>query len=807
MSQVITTQSETTTSLFSTPTSTPLTSNSSSSSSTLQKSKQKSLGKRLWVVGRGNNNRQKKTRLFLLDENGCQRKYSSEDAAMQRLWRPNSIAIGDDNIKKYSVKNERGKRRKRILLRIGTLASLVAVGSCFLLLLWVFLFWHNDESFKSTQSQKNTNSSLSSILPLTSPPTTNIFDNTSLIQTTTLKTKINSFLPSSTNNYFISSSSPKISTIINNKIYSTTFQTPRPQELKFSIMLLNTNSNEKKILDNSPKIIQIHHNIVNRNKINSPINISAKSFVEFDRFENSQNIPNETIKAILENGNKLGTISTTTERIETSTTTTTSTTLKTTKNLIQTSTFKTTIKSNNTKLSSNYYLPSTENSITKIEGDIVNTCFRVNQKTSKKYEKMAIKSGNDNYNQKRPTINFAPVKAENEQIVKKDEKENTKKQQIVYHTTTQQTINNDFSLQEELNEIISSVERSGEINNLKRPFEPVEIPFEPLPPSISEIPIWKRPPPGENLNNLNLPPPPPPPPLPPLPIKFSLQANVKPASNIERENNEENNLLRRKRREAPILVTALIDIGRGNWQRFTRHFDQYLNYLTNILFRIQNNIIIYCDNSVYEYLKIIQISLSELPFYKYRKEIEEIMNWEQKNWREEWDEQMKTHPETLYPDYDILVNSKPYFLYNATQISQFPKPFEEEQLFVWLDAGYGHGSQSAIPLGIWKPTQINYEQITLIKLPTNGERVERYTIERVYRKHRSVISGGFLAGGEKVIRRFWTFFMKTFLELLDQHFVDDDQTTLLITIQRYNSTFNLLKGNWFDAFKLLPSTN
>ena len=32
---------------------------------------------------------------------------------------------------------------------------------------------------------------------------------------------------------------------------------------------------------------------------------------------------------------------------------------------------------------------------------------------------MAIKSGNDNYNQKRPTINFAPVKAESEQIVKK----------------------------------------------------------------------------------------------------------------------------------------------------------------------------------------------------------------------------------------------------------------------------------------------------------------------------------------------------------------------------------------------------
>jgi hypothetical protein len=34
------------------------------------------------------------------------------------------------------------------------------------------------------------------------------------------------------------------------------------------------------------------------------------------------------------------------------------------------------------------------------------------------------------------------------------------------------------------------------------------------------------------------------------------------------------------------------------------------------------------------------------------------MNFEQKNWKKEWDEQMKSHPETLYPDYDILVNSK-----------------------------------------------------------------------------------------------------------------------------------------------------
>jgi hypothetical protein len=77
----------------------------------------------------------------------------------------------------------------------------------------------------------------------------------------------------------------------------------------------------------------------------------------------------------------------------------------------------------------------------------------------------------------------------------------------------------------------------------------------------------------------------------------------------------------------------------------------------------------------------------------------------------------------------------------------------------------------------------------------------------VYRKQRSIVSGGFLAGDDRVIRRFWIFFTKTFMELLDQRKVDDDQTTLLVTIQRYNSTFNLLQGGWFDAFKLLSSSS
>jgi hypothetical protein len=82
-----------------------------------------------------------------------------------------------------------------------------------------------------------------------------------------------------------------------------------------------------------------------------------------------------------------------------------------------------------------------------------------------------------------------------------------------------------------------------------------------------------------------------------------------------------------------------------------------------------------------------------------------------------------------------------------------------------------------------------------------------------------VISGGFLAGDATTIRRFSVFFFKTFMNLLDQGKIDDDQvgllhqsavttkfqTVLLLTIKNYSSTFNILVGGWFDAFKLAPS--
>lgn len=123
----------------------------------------------------------------------------------------------------------------------------------------------------------------------------------------------------------------------------------------------------------------------------------------------------------------------------------------------------------------------------------------------------------------------------------------------------------------------------------------------------------------------------------------------------------------------------------------------------------------------------------DLPFYRYRDEIAKIIDYEQKNWNSSWDKRFRDHPEAMFPDYNILVNSKPYLMHNATQISRF-----ETEFYVWVDAGYskflwlykdlyvflGHGSKEIIPHGLWDP-ELSSGKITVIKVTPEVDKPER----------------------------------------------------------------------------------
>ncbi|VDK86272.1 unnamed protein product [Litomosoides sigmodontis] len=236
-------------------------------------------------------------------------------------------------------------------------------------------------------------------------------------------------------------------------------------------------------------------------------------------------------------------------------------------------------------------------------------------------------------------------------------------------------------------------------------------------------------------------------------------------------------------RQSAIIVTALFDIGRGKWPRYTRTYEQYMYYMKYLL-NLKNYFIIYTDKRGAQFVRlmrnsrntqIFEMSINDLPLYRYREEMEGIMRREQaSNWR--FDPKTRYHPEANSADYNIIVNSKPYFLYNATQSARFPV---SDRMFAWIDAGYGHGQEGCIPSNChWRPN-LQHNRITIIKLTPAHDKASRYSISDLYRVDWVVVSGGFIAGDSYTINRFYRFYQKSFMELLDSGRVDDDQVNSL----------------------------
>ncbi|EFO16792.1 hypothetical protein LOAG_11710 [Loa loa] len=262
-------------------------------------------------------------------------------------------------------------------------------------------------------------------------------------------------------------------------------------------------------------------------------------------------------------------------------------------------------------------------------------------------------------------------------------------------------------------------------------------------------------------------------------------------------------------RQSPIIVTALFDIGRGKWPRYTRTYEQYMNYLKHLL-KLRNCLVIYTDSRGAEFVRqmrnthntqIFEMSMRDLPLYRYREEIEGIIRREQEDWR--FGPKTRYHPEANSADYNIIVNSKPYFLYNATQNTRFRA---SDRIFAWIDAGYGHGREGIIPKYChWRP-DLRRDRITIIKMTPTHDKVSRYSITDLYRVDWVVLSGGFIAGDSHTINRFYRFYQKSFMELLDSGRIDDDQTVLTLMLKHYANLFNPISsnGDWYAIFRLFP---
>ncbi|XP_052067166.1 protein HtrL-like [Mytilus californianus] len=254
------------------------------------------------------------------------------------------------------------------------------------------------------------------------------------------------------------------------------------------------------------------------------------------------------------------------------------------------------------------------------------------------------------------------------------------------------------------------------------------------------------------------------------------------------------------------LVTAIYDIGRGNWLNWKRSFVTYIQNFSHIL-KLNTKLVVFCEKSTEKYLrkqyghlehsKVVFIvkRFSKIEFERYRQILYNII--ETDDFKE--NNTMLQHPEGFSVEYIILMNNKLSFLKEAIKADIF-----KSSHFFWIDSGYGHGDENIFQnLKKWTPSKLLSlsKTVTFIQLH-DTEMYKEYGLKLHKESIDPAFSGGFFGGHRSALLELYHLYNKMFRSLLLENVVDDDQNILLFCYFEIPRLFNLVKGDWFDAFKL-----
>ncbi|CAC5366244.1 unnamed protein product [Mytilus coruscus] len=162
---------------------------------------------------------------------------------------------------------------------------------------------------------------------------------------------------------------------------------------------------------------------------------------------------------------------------------------------------------------------------------------------------------------------------------------------------------------------------------------------------------------------------------------------------------------------------------------------------------------------------------------------------------------MLQNPEGFSVEYIILMNNKLSFLKVAMEVYI---PVFNTSHFSWIDGGYGHGDENIFDkFQNWTPSKLLAlnKKVAFLQLhdtemfKKSGLRLHKKSIDPEF-------SGEFFGGHKSAILELHHLYNEMFRSLLIENVVDDDQNFPLFCYFETPRLFNLVKGGWFDAFKL-----
>lgn len=252
----------------------------------------------------------------------------------------------------------------------------------------------------------------------------------------------------------------------------------------------------------------------------------------------------------------------------------------------------------------------------------------------------------------------------------------------------------------------------------------------------------------------------------------------------------------------PVIVTALFDIGRADWDVYTLSYESYLAWMENMI-SIDSEMVIFTEEKLFKRIfdmrslvdpsmsktKIIIQEIKDLPAYRlFYTRLENLMQNLSFIGKTSFNV-----PEMTRPLYNVLMFNKMYWLRHARDMRFF-----DNDSTVWVDAGCFRGDNVDVKGHVWPtPNKINDDKITFF---SHHKEISIYDIEQHALSQMRFIHGTCFAVPNICLDAFIDDMEQTIDTSLKNEYIGSDEKMFDITYLKNPSAYTLIRCSWREYF-------
>lgn len=258
------------------------------------------------------------------------------------------------------------------------------------------------------------------------------------------------------------------------------------------------------------------------------------------------------------------------------------------------------------------------------------------------------------------------------------------------------------------------------------------------------------------------------------------------------------------------LVTAFLDIGRDEWNTYSRSVSEYFTSFLPYL-RLHHDIIVFMDDrhslnlqsliskcSPSARVKIVPINREWMKdhIFAYSKLKMETLIMNSDGFKQLIPDYRKGCPETYSPEYNIMQHAKIDFVCHAIDAN-----YSQCRYFAWTDFGYFKNDSMTMDTAKTKLdiTKFDLEKVNFQTINPVDERDRNVMYTLTYAPEK--IGGFFYFGGIEPLKEYQKIYHDVYSEMHRMGIVDDDQHMMIRSYFRNKSLFRLWDlGGWHKIY-------